>query len=72
MAMQTGVGVSKILILVGAGYTSTILLKNGKLSDILGELQSLVKGLEKKGDSSNGEADYSDAIAAQVCLRKAV
>ncbi|XP_034689199.1 uncharacterized protein LOC117917072 isoform X2 [Vitis riparia] len=66
MAMQTGVGVSKILILVGAGYTSTILLKNGKLSDILGELQSLVKGLEKKGDSSNGEADYSDAIAAQV------
>lgn len=29
-----------------------------------------MKGLEKKGDSSNGEADYSDAIAAQVCLRE--
>ena len=72
MAMHTGIGVSKILILVGAGishyfsspkfilscssydlnpifyhaivfvftgYTSTILLKNGKLSDVLGELQ---------------------------------
>ncbi|KAA8515880.1 hypothetical protein F0562_019059 [Nyssa sinensis] len=67
MAMQTGVGFSKILILVGAGYTSTVLLKNGKLSDILGELQSLVKGLEKSGDSSsNADPDYSDAIAAQV------
>ncbi|KAL6953959.1 hypothetical protein U1Q18_029258 [Sarracenia purpurea var. burkii] len=67
MAMQTGVGVSKILILVGAGYTSTILFKNGKLSDVLGELQSLVKGMEKKkGESSETDTDYSDAIASQV------
>ncbi|KAA8520466.1 hypothetical protein F0562_014722 [Nyssa sinensis] len=66
MAMQTGVGVSKILILVGAGYTGTVLLKNNKLSDLLGELQSLVKGVEKSGDSSNSDPDYSDAIAAQV------
>ncbi|XP_022776927.1 uncharacterized protein LOC111318370 isoform X2 [Durio zibethinus] len=62
MAMQTGVGLSKILILAGAGYTGTILLKNGKLSDILGELQSLVKGLEKSGEQS----DDSDALLAQV------
>ncbi|XP_022726876.1 uncharacterized protein LOC111282863 isoform X4 [Durio zibethinus] len=62
MAMQTGVGLSKILILVGAGYTGTILLNNGKLSDILGQLQSLVKGLEKSGEQS----DDSDAILAQV------
>ncbi|TYH33893.1 hypothetical protein ES332_D13G090300v1 [Gossypium tomentosum] len=71
MAMQTGVGLSKILILAGAGtvptefrtstllfyfsycfnfdfnllisfssYTGTVLLKKGKLSDILGELQA--------------------------------
>ncbi|KAK9277181.1 hypothetical protein L1049_006720 [Liquidambar formosana] len=66
MAMQTGMGFSKILILVGAGYTSTVLLKNGKLSDILGELQSLVKGMEKSGDQSNADPDYSDAIASQV------
>ncbi|GMP81234.1 hypothetical protein CsSME_00036013 [Camellia sinensis var. sinensis] len=38
MAMQTGMGLSKVLILVGAGYTSTILVKNGKLSDTLGEI----------------------------------
>ncbi|TYI92435.1 hypothetical protein E1A91_D02G070700v1 [Gossypium mustelinum] len=62
MAMQTGVGLSKILILAGAGYTGTVLLKNGKLSDILGELQSLVKGLEKSGE----QADDSDALLAQV------
>ncbi|TYH73370.1 hypothetical protein ES332_D02G074900v1 [Gossypium tomentosum] len=62
MAMQTGVGLSKILILAGAGYTGTVLLKKGKLSDILGELQSLVKGLEKSGE----QADDSDALLAQV------
>nr|KJB34163.1 hypothetical protein B456_006G051200 [Gossypium raimondii] len=61
MAMQTGVGLSKILILAGAGYTGTVLLKNGKLLDILGELQSLVKGLEKSGEQAND----SDALLAQ-------
>ncbi|CAL5415648.1 unnamed protein product [Camellia sinensis] len=66
MAMQTGMGLSKILILVGAGYTSTILVKNGKLSDILGEIQSLVKGMEKNGESLESDSDMSDAIASQV------
>ncbi|KAL9251704.1 hypothetical protein AKJ16_DCAP00003 [Drosera capensis] len=63
MAMQAGMGVSKIIILFGAGYASTILIKNGKMSDLLAELQSIVKGLEKSGDSSNVE---TDPIAAQV------
>lgn len=62
--MQSGIGLSKILILAGAGYTSTILIKNGKMSDLLGELQSLMKGLEKSGDDAS--VDHSDAIAAQV------
>ncbi|XP_042981171.1 uncharacterized protein LOC122310952 isoform X2 [Carya illinoinensis] len=66
MAMQAGMGLSRILILVGAGYTGTIMLNNGKLSDLLGELQSLVKGTEKSGDHSGGDAEYSDAIATQV------
>ncbi|CAL5415638.1 unnamed protein product [Camellia sinensis] len=65
MAMQTGMGLSKVLILVGAGYTSMILVKNGKLSDILGEIQSLVKGMEKNGESSESDSDVSDAIASQ-------
>ncbi|XP_057485268.1 uncharacterized protein LOC130771632 [Actinidia eriantha] len=66
MAMHSGIGFSKIVILVGAGYTSTILLKNGKLSDVLVELQSLVKGLEKNGESSQTDIDHSDTIASQV------
>ncbi|XP_038713873.1 uncharacterized protein LOC120007609 isoform X2 [Tripterygium wilfordii] len=66
MAMQTGIGVSKILIIAGAGYTGTILMKNGKLADLIGELQSLVKRMEKSGEQSDGDADFSDALAAQV------
>ncbi|KAG5385532.1 hypothetical protein IGI04_037002 [Brassica rapa subsp. trilocularis] len=62
MAMQAGVGLSRILIIAGAGYTGTIMMKNGKLSDILGELQSLVKGMER----SEGDYDDSDAVASQV------
>ncbi|MED6147044.1 hypothetical protein PIB30_040333 [Stylosanthes scabra] len=66
MAMQSGIGFTKILFIAGAGYTSTILIKNGKLSDLIGELQLLVKGLEKSGDQGEGEGEYADAIAAQV------
>ncbi|KAG6399189.1 hypothetical protein SASPL_140665 [Salvia splendens] len=65
MAMQAGIGLSRIFLIAGAGYTGTILLKNGKLSDVLGELQNLVKGMEKSGESE-GDSDYSDAIATQV------
>lgn len=64
MAMQASMGFSKIVILIGAGYTGTLLMQNGKLSDVLAELQALVKGYEgKRGD---GENDHADAIAAQV------
>uniref|UniRef100_A0A1J3E4S0 DUF1664 domain-containing protein n=1 Tax=Noccaea caerulescens TaxID=107243 RepID=A0A1J3E4S0_NOCCA len=61
MAMQ--IGLSKILILAGAGYTSTILIKNGKMADILGELRDLVKRYEKSGDHSN---DESDAMTSEM------
>ncbi|KAF2299595.1 hypothetical protein GH714_038340 [Hevea brasiliensis] len=66
MAMQTGIGLSRIIVLAGAGFTGTVLFKNGKLSDLIGELQSLVKGLEKSGESADGDSHYSDAIAQQV------
>ncbi|OVA00298.1 Protein of unknown function DUF1664 [Macleaya cordata] len=62
MAMQTGIGLSKVLILVGAGYTGSIVLGKGRLSDILAELQSLVKGMEKSGDSADTDSD----VVAQV------
>ncbi|KAG9150471.1 hypothetical protein Leryth_010850 [Lithospermum erythrorhizon] len=59
MAMQVSMGVSKIILIVGVGY-SAVLAKNGKLSDVLGELQSLVKGYENKNE--NGD----EAVAAQI------
>ena len=40
MAVQTDVEVSKILILVGAGYTSMIRLKNGSLVSNGGQIAS--------------------------------
>ncbi|CAH9142106.1 unnamed protein product [Cuscuta epithymum] len=62
MAMQAGMGFSKIVILLGAGYTTTLLVKNGKLSDVLAELQNLVKNHESSGEGTETEA----ALAAQV------
>ncbi|KAJ0971306.1 hypothetical protein J5N97_019265 [Dioscorea zingiberensis] len=64
MAMQAGMGLSKVLFLVGAGFTGSIVLRNGKLSEILSELQTLLK--EKSGDRSTDESDHGDALANQV------
>ncbi|CAA6666210.1 unnamed protein product [Spirodela intermedia] len=59
MAMQSGIGLSKILIFIGAGYTGSIVLRNGKLSDILGDVQVLVKGLENSKESSHKDSESS-------------
>lgn len=65
MAMQTaGISSSKILILVGAGLTGSIILKNGPLSDVLAELQELMKGVNQVEVSSN-HFDPS-LLAAQI------
>ncbi|KAL4569944.1 hypothetical protein LXL04_025592 [Taraxacum kok-saghyz] len=61
IAMQADMGFSRIVILVGAGYTGTLLIKNGKLSDVLGELQGYVG---KEGGGAEG--DYSGTIASQL------
>lgn len=52
MATQTGVSASKVLILVSAGLTGSIVLRNGRLSDVLAELQELMKGVNQ-GDGSS-------------------
>ncbi|PWZ15642.1 hypothetical protein Zm00014a_042116 [Zea mays] len=63
MAMQTGVATSKVLILVGAGMTGSILLRNGRLSDVLGELQEIMKGVNQ--GTSSGPYDIA-LIQAQI------
>ncbi|KAK9049904.1 hypothetical protein SSX86_005725 [Deinandra increscens subsp. villosa] len=64
MAMQTGVSTSKVLILVGAGLTSSIILRSGRLSDVLSELQELMAGV-KEIEMQPGKYD-SAALAAQI------
>eukprot|EP01018_Ginkgo_biloba_P011044 Gb_26796 [translate_table: standard] len=66
MATQAGLGVSKILVLVGAGVTGSVILKSGRMSDILSELQSMLTRLDEARESSNGNSDNSSALAAQV------
>lgn len=65
MALQAGVATSKILVLVGAGLTGSVLLRNGRLSDIISELQALLKTVDETGASSNN-SETAAILAAQV------
>ncbi|KAJ0965173.1 hypothetical protein J5N97_026311 [Dioscorea zingiberensis] len=62
--MQTGISSSKVLILVGAGLTSSIILRNGRLSEVLSEIQELIKGINEVEISPN-RYDAS-VLAAQI------
>lgn len=54
MAMQAaGVAPSKILILVGAGLTGSIILKNGRFLEVMAELQELMNGVNQAEVFSN-------------------
>ncbi|XP_051145613.1 uncharacterized protein LOC127261341 isoform X2 [Andrographis paniculata] len=64
MAMQTGVAASKVLILVGAGVTGSVILRSGQLSDLISHLQELIKRLN---DTETSPGKYDAALlAAQV------
>ncbi|URE14144.1 hypothetical protein MUK42_12609 [Musa troglodytarum] len=64
MAMQAGISSSKVLVLVGAGLTGSIILRNGRLSDVLSDLQEFMKGVNDTNVSSN----YYDTalLASQI------
>ncbi|XP_054797840.1 uncharacterized protein LOC129302939 [Prosopis cineraria] len=64
MALQAGVQTSKILILVGAGLTGSVVLRSGRLSDLIQQLQELLKGVDE-AEISPGRYDTA-AIAAQI------
>lgn len=36
---QAGMGLTKVVVLVGAGVAGSVVIRNGRLSEILGELQ---------------------------------
>lgn len=63
MAMQTGVSSSKIIILLGAGLTGSTVLRSGRLSEVISELQELMKGESNVNISSH----YNGALlSAQI------
>ncbi|THG21401.1 hypothetical protein TEA_008497 [Camellia sinensis var. sinensis] len=64
MALQTGVSTSKVLILVGAGLTGSVILRSGQLSDLISQLQELIKGVNEVEISPD---KYDSALlAAQI------
>ncbi|KAL8520846.1 hypothetical protein ACS0TY_011410 [Phlomoides rotata] len=64
MALQTGVATSKVLILVGAGVTGSVILRSGQLSDLISHLQELIKKINE-AETSPGKYDAA-LLAAQV------
>lgn len=66
MAMHAGMGLSKVLLLVGAGFTGSIVLRNGRLSDMLAELQDMLKGFEKSAEKAGPDSELNDALTTQV------
>ncbi|KAI8558184.1 hypothetical protein RHMOL_Rhmol04G0070000 [Rhododendron molle] len=64
MALQTGVAASKVLVLVGgvgAGLAGTIVLRSGRLSDLISELQELISGVNEAEISPD---KYDSALLA--------
>lgn len=61
MALQTGVATSKVLILVGAGLTGSIVLRSGRLSDLISQLQELISGVN---DAEISPEKYDSALLA--------
>lgn len=64
MAMQTGVAASKVLILVGAGVTGSVILRSGHLSDLISHLQELITRINE-AETSPGKYDAA-LLASQV------
>lgn len=63
--MQAGVATTKILVLVGAGLGGSVLLRSGRLSDIISELQGLITKIDETGQS-DGNSETAAILAAQV------
>ncbi|GAV62411.1 DUF1664 domain-containing protein [Cephalotus follicularis] len=66
MALQAGVQTSKVIILVGAGLTGSIVLRSGRLSELISQLQELLKGVDGAEISLSPQKYDTALIAAQI------
>ncbi|XP_062199979.1 uncharacterized protein LOC133902410 [Phragmites australis] len=63
MAMvQVGMGLGRVVLLVGAGLTAPTVLRSGKISDILGELQEILREKGADGDGGSVTADLAKQV----------
>ncbi|CAN6336477.1 unnamed protein product [Urochloa humidicola] len=64
---QAGMGLTKVVVLVGAGVAGSVVLRNGRLAEILGELQEILdKGSKgKSGEGVEGGSEY-ELLTSQV------
>ncbi|GAU32749.1 hypothetical protein TSUD_323170 [Trifolium subterraneum] len=65
MALQMAPSSSKVLILVGAGLASSVVLNGGQLSAVIAQLQEVLKGVDDQVKISTAGYDTA-VIAAQV------
>ncbi|KAK2389052.1 hypothetical protein QL285_062677 [Trifolium repens] len=65
MALQMTPSSSKVLILVGAGLASSVVLNGGQLSAVIAQLQEVLKGVDDQVKISTAGYDTA-VIAAQV------
>jgi len=65
--MQASLGATKVVILVGAGLMGSVLIKNNKLMDFVGDISKVFsKHLKEDGQRSDGGSNESSALAQQV------
>ncbi|KAG8080873.1 hypothetical protein GUJ93_ZPchr0007g5947 [Zizania palustris] len=58
-------GLSRVAVLVGAGVAGSVVLRNGRLAEILGELQEILdKG--QKGKGGDEDSDMNDVLTKQI------
>ncbi|KAG0588628.1 hypothetical protein KC19_2G257300 [Ceratodon purpureus] len=69
MAMQASLGATKFVILCSAGLAGSVLIKNNKLGDFIGDLSKVLSKHLREGD--DGEAGSNDAALSQQVKRLA-
>uniref|UniRef100_A0A8R7JXL0 DUF1664 domain-containing protein n=1 Tax=Triticum urartu TaxID=4572 RepID=A0A8R7JXL0_TRIUA len=63
MVAQAGFGLTRVVMLVGAGVAGSVVLRNGRLSEILTEIQEfLEKGEMGKGGGGGADHGINDAL----------
>ncbi|KAL5220311.1 hypothetical protein ABZP36_025024 [Zizania latifolia] len=60
--VQVGMGLGRVVLLVGAGLTGSIVLRDGRLLDLLGELQEALSDKDAGETASGGDMSISEAI----------